>query len=110
MHTLGQGNLGQGSPFSFTEQHWQKPQHLCYVLLYHSSGVVLPMPRVCRLRVLIRFCIPVCTRVGTVLQVYKCNSAFKGGINEKFAFDPATGILSSSLYAEGQSCLTACAL
>lgn len=45
---------------------------------------------------------------GTVIQEYKCNGAFKGGANQKFAFDPATGILSSSLYAEGQSCLTAC--
>ena len=43
------------------------------------------------------------------LETYKCNTAFKGGANEKFGLDQATGQLDSSLYSSMTSCVAVCA-
>lgn len=43
------------------------------------------------------------------LETYKCNTAFKGGANEKFGLDQATGQLDSSLYSSMTSCIAVCA-
>lgn len=42
------------------------------------------------------------------LETYRCNTAFKGGTNEKFSFDEATGQLSSALYSSMTSCVAVC--
>ena len=43
------------------------------------------------------------------LETYKCNTRFKGGANEKFGLDQATGQLDSSLYSSMTSCVAVCA-
>ena len=42
------------------------------------------------------------------LETYHCNTAFKGGENQKFALDQATGQLDSSLYSSMTSCVAVC--
>ena len=42
------------------------------------------------------------------IDLYKCNAAYEGGINQKFSFDPATGQLSSELYSSMTSCVAVC--
>lgn len=42
------------------------------------------------------------------LETYKCNTAFKGGANQKFGLDDATGQLDSSMYSSMTSCVAVC--
>jgi hypothetical protein len=46
---------------------------------------------------------------GHSIETYGCNSAFDGGKNQKFQFDPATGELSSAEYDTMTSCVSVCA-
>lgn len=42
------------------------------------------------------------------IDVYACNSAYRGGANQRWAYDQATGALSSGLFSSESSCLAVC--
>ena len=42
------------------------------------------------------------------LELSKCNGAFKGGINQQFDYDEATGILSPLMFGSEISCVVVC--
>ena len=42
------------------------------------------------------------------LELYTCNNAFHGGLNQQFEYDEATGILTSKMFASETACVIAC--